>query len=57
MLILVVMLDVQLSLLDIAQYFQRGSNKTEEQVSMPFQICRHLPAWDLNVVFLFLLSF
>lgn len=57
MLMLVVMLDLQLSLLDVAQYFQRSSNRTEEQASVPFQICRHIPAWDLNVVFLFLLSF
>lgn len=57
MLMLVVVLDLQLSLLDVAQYFQRSSNRTEEQASVPFQICRHIPAWDLSVVFLFLLSF
>lgn len=57
MLLLMVVLDLQLSLLDIAQYFQRGSNRTEEQVLVPFLICRHIPAWNLNVVFLSLLSF
>lgn len=40
---------MQLSLSDVAQYLQRGSNRAEEQASVPFQICRHISTWDLNV--------
>lgn len=51
------MLDLLFRLSAIARYFQRGSNRTEERASVPFQVCRHISSWDLNVVFPFFAVF